>query len=1111
MQTAGGHGRGFFGAIRRYDKNGDGKLSRSEWPKSAVFNFLDADKDGYLSPSELASGKQRLNTPAAAIAVTASDDGPSLTLDEAEKITAKTGDQPVAAIPPTIDDITAILDEQKPSDPNLAEKQRKAARAEPPNGASNAKLMAFYKERAIAAGKIGDIEQLRNDLQKTIELAERIHSKELPRLLNEQSVVELRRGQVKAAIKLRQRALALVQGRKKGTGGVKIKTQASLVGFFADVGKIGLAKRKMAIVERLLGHTKRFAPPDKWRYVWFPRALRAKATLMQATGHYRKAETLLRAALKLIDTANKRGLDKDYGTSYVDNLRRSLALNLLHQGRIVAAEIEARRALLDALSRVGKYSSETPSNLLTLVVVLRQQGRLKEATKLAAAAIEIMQTMGIEQTSLGVVKAKQVLASAQLQAGDINAALKIYDQLAQTLGSGSEVYRRRLLKDNNWMLALVLAGRQDTAIPIIQDALRQQKHKKRINTMRKGILAIALARAGKYSEAQSLFQQTVPHLIAASDNQEDEDYASDTSKEFQITAVLEGYLDLLADLAEKAKNDSEKQQLAAEALRIADVARGRLVQDAVAAASARASVRNPKLAELVRLEQDARKRVTAQSGVLAGVLALPLDQQDQNEVAELRESIGMLRAAADTLEKEIQRKFPDYAALLNPPAPDINALRTALHAGEAYISIYLGRDHSYAWAVPKTGPIAFATTPLTRAYAEKLVTALRDALNPRATTLGEIPDFDLRLAYRLYHETLEPIATRWWPAKSLLVSVNGALGELPLSILPTKKVRLKDQQGPLFAAYRDVPWLVRTHAVTLVPSAAALVTLRSTPKGTAGRKPFIGFGDPYFNAQEAAKAKAAEPKRVRLAQSGETAFRARGLPLSLRAAPKTDQGHLPTLSNLPRLPDTAEEVRSLAIAMSADPSKSVRLGLKANEKAVKSLKLSDYRVVAFATHGLTAGELSGLREPALALSAPALADTDGDGLLTMTEIMGLRLDADWVILSACNTGSGRGAGAEAVSGLGRAFFYAGTRSLLVSSWPVETVSARLLTTDLFRRQKENAGLDRAEALRQAMSALIDRPGMIDKKTNKPVFYYAHPIFWAPFILVGDGGGARGKS
>ena len=93
----------------------------------------------------------------------------------------------------------------------------------------------------------------------------------------------------------------------------------------------------------------------------------------------------------------------------------------------------------------------------------------------------------------------------------------------------------------------------------------------------------------------------------------------------------------------------------------------------------------------------------------------------------------------------------------------------------------------------------------------------------------------------------------------------------------------------------------------------------------------------------------------------------------------------------------------------------------------------------------------------------------------------------------------------------RAFFYAGTRALLVSNWPVETTSARALTTDLFRRQAESPGLSRAEALRRTMLALIDGRGFMDPASNKVVFSYAHPIFWAPFSLVGDGGGGRPAS
>jgi CHAT domain-containing protein len=152
---------------------------------------------------------------------------------------------------------------------------------------------------------------------------------------------------------------------------------------------------------------------------------------------------------------------------------------------------------------------------------------------------------------------------------------------------------------------------------------------------------------------------------------------------------------------------------------------------------------------------------------------------------------------------------------------------------------------------------------------------------------------------------------------------------------------------------------------------------------------------------------------------------------------------------------------------------------------------------------LVPGDIDGLTQPALALTAPGIANVRGDGLLTMEEILPLKLDADWVLLSACNTGAGSGAGAEAASGLGRAFFYAGSRSLLVTNWSVDSASARDLVTDIFRRHTADSSLSRGEALQRAMLGLIDGQGFVE--SGQTIYSYAHPMFWAPYSLVGDGG------
>jgi CHAT domain-containing protein len=492
--------------------------------------------------------------------------------------------------------------------------------------------------------------------------------------------------------------------------------------------------------------------------------------------------------------------------------------------------------------------------------------------------------------------------------------------------------------------------------------------------------------------------------------------------------------------------------------------------------------------------------VNAQLGTLNNVLALPSGARDENGVKELNASIVRLRADRDKKRQEIARRFPSYANLIDPKAPSIEDIKATLKPDEALLSFYFGRDISFVWAVPKSGKVAFAAIKASAGDIESKILKLREALEPQAAMISEIPSFDLALAYELYSLLLNPVEQGWKQAKNLIVVTNGALGLLPISLLPTAPTQVSDGGGPLFSGYRKVPWLARTHAVTMVPSAAALRTLRHIPQGSDKRERLIGFGDPIFSKEQAAETAAQNKEST--AQVAMTTTR--GLPLKRRSSPKLDGVDNAELALLPALPDTADELKSIALALEADPAKVLQLGMMANEHTVKTMDLSRYKIIVFATHGLVPGELNGLTQPALALSAPDVAGVEGDGLLTMEEILALKLDADWVVLSACNTGTGAGAGAEAASGLGRAFFYAGTRALLVTNWSVHSQSARDLTTDLFRRQTADPKLTRSEGLRQAMMALMDGKGYVDDK-GEALFAYAHPLFWAPYTIIGDGG------
>jgi CHAT domain-containing protein len=395
------------------------------------------------------------------------------------------------------------------------------------------------------------------------------------------------------------------------------------------------------------------------------------------------------------------------------------------------------------------------------------------------------------------------------------------------------------------------------------------------------------------------------------------------------------------------------------------------------------------------------------------------------------------------------------------------------------------------WAIPKDGAPKFTQLKIGHEEMKKNVFDLRKSLDPGVATIDEIPPFDVVLANKLYASILEPVATTFQNKKTMIAVPHAELGQLPLSLLVTQSIPQPPKSPIPFANYKTVPWLTKQIAIAQLPSITSLTSLRSLPTANANRKNFIGFGDPYFSAKQ-------EKAALKLAQNSQLATR--GLPLYLRSAPKTSGVSSAELALLPRLPDTKNEIEDIAKVVGAS-NDDIYLNQNASVKQVMGADLSNRKVVMFATHGLVPGELDGLTQPALALSSPEVTGDKDDGLLTMDKILTLKLNADWVVLSACNTASGDGAGSEAVSGLGRAFFFAGARALLVSNWPVDSVASRNIMTDLFNRQQQNPSFGKAELLCQSMLNQIDQGGFKEGNTIK--YAYAHPLFWAPFVVVGD--------
>lgn len=1003
--------------------------------------------------------------------------------------------------PRTIKDITRMLDHFKPDVAEVARIQA-LADATVPAGASRVDLFDFYNKRAEAAAQLGRVTQYVDDLVQAV-----AHGQEntgaYARSMRNLSIAEMQAGNMRDALEYNRRATKHIP---QSAMGQLIPASMLAVQQYAWLGDFPDAERSLRDLESTLVLLRSKPIFDTWGNTWVSAYERARGELFRAQGKHLEAEAAFRKSLSENEAFLKKlpgylaqrleAPSMDNMLRYGEYLERAIAAALLRQGRLVEAEIWSRRGLQHALERAGNASMDVGHGLRNLAGVIAEQGRYAESTELIEAAIKVFERAGVAKHSVSLFETRRVHGAGLVALGRFEEASKAYETMYSDITVDPQLSEKWGKEDLDWSLALLRTGKaaestQMSARLLAKLAPRFGENSRLVAEIR-GFHAMALAGEGKREAALAEFRKSVPILAEQARNDAMAETGSQRRRQ-RLVLIIEDYVRLLADLMAQG-HKTQGFDAFRESFIYADLARGSSVQQALTQSAARASISDPALAELARKEQDTQRRINALNDLLTQLLSARPDQQLPAIQTKMKADVDSFSRERDALRAEIQRRFPEYAELVSPRPADPERLRKALKPGEVIVSWYFGEQEGAVWAIAADGKQHMARVALSRAAMAREVEKLRKALNPDAPTIEQIPAFDVQTAYKLYSTLLAPVADVWGPASHLLLVPHGELGQLPLGLLLTEpKTAPAATQLPL-AGYKGYPWLIRKVALSQLPSATSLSSLRSQPAAPAGRLPFIGFGDPLFSEEQAAQA-------AKLAAGPQVAMR--GVPLKLRNAPKTSSVDSAELALLPRLPDTGEEIREIGKTLGADPERDLYLQKAANENTVFSTKLDNRRVVMFATHGLVPGELNGLDQPALALTAPKVAGAEGDGLLTQEEILSLKLNADWVVLSACNTAAGEGAGSEAVSGLGRAFFYAGARALLVSNWPVETRSARELMTGLFRRQGQPGGPAKAEALRQSMLELADGPGQLDLKTGKPVFSYAHPLFWAPFVLVGD--------
>ena len=545
--------------------------------------------------------------------------------------------------------------------------------------------------------------------------------------------------------------------------------------------------------------------------------------------------------------------------------------------------------------------------------------------------------------------------------------------------------------------------------------------------------------------------------------------------------------------------------------------------------SARGSGGERKLSTLVRERQDLvaqwQKRDKFRTDAWFRVA------EKRNAIVEAKNlaAISSIEARITAIDQELSKDYPSYTALRRPDPISIKDAQELVGANEALV-LFIDTprqdptpEETYLWIVTKTNVKWVRSSLGTRALTREIA-ALRCGLDAAAwhkekkgkctdllgLTLNKIPKgnnqlpFDHQRAHKLYKALfgkVEHLITN----KQLLIVPSGPLTLLPFQVLVTKSPKTNN--------HKSVAWLARDHAISVLPSASSLKALRRASKKTSATRPIIGFGNPLLSGHQSHPkygryyqklAKSALEKQ-KCSSTRSTAQRL-VLPIGLRdgATPIVVRGGIADLTQLRAqapLPETADELCAVASELKADIN-DIHLGSRATESDLKRLsesgKLAQYRIIHFATHGALAGQLSGTTEPGLILTPPGEATRRNDGYLSASEITELKLDADWVILSACNTAAGDATSAEALSGLARAFFYAQTRALLVSHWAVSSNSTVKLITTAIHEFVRDGSIGRAEALRRAMLKLI----------SKGKRYEGHPAYWAPFVVVGEGGAGR---
>ena len=556
-------------------------------------------------------------------------------------------------------------------------------------------------------------------------------------------------------------------------------------------------------------------------------------------------------------------------------------------------------------------------------------------------------------------------------------------------------------------------------------------------------LALATRETGDLQRAIEYGERALSHIESVRG-----DIADPRLRAFYLAARRD-YYDLQIDLTMQLRPSPDAPAGSAEAtFALSERARARSLVDLLREAHIELDEPNPELAtrraRLYALLGDLRRqrdqrRLYGAKGAADGSLETIVD-----ELAEIENELNLLDAEARTAN-------PKRANLTAPRPLSAAELRAALDENSALIEYALGEETSYVWVVTREETRAVAIAD--RKTIEDAATRVYDGLRT-SNSVFSVLTRDLRHLADLVLTPVLPFLTK----ERLLIAADGALQYVPFAALPV--VGANGAQQPL----------LQTREVVGLPSLSALVGQRASERRATPSKTVAVFADPVFDRGDPRIAFAGGPHLVHSAQA-QLATRSSAL----------------ASGTLERLPFSGLEAEAIA-SLVPEGERYVAVGFEANRETLLNLTLDDYRLIHFATHGVIDTrypDLSGL-----ALSGFDAAGAPTRGLLGLPDIYALDLNADLVVLSACETALGRDIRGEGLLGLTQGFLYAGAKGVVASLWPVaDRATAELM--ERFYDQMLRDGLRPADALRRAQLSVAAEP------------LWSHPYFWSGFVLLGD--------